>query len=121
MTDAEFTKICGNMLETIKSMTPEDTGNLKKDATLSRSLGNGIIEIYVDVTVAPYFKYVNNYDRVYFRKYVNDYSISGGKIVRRRVLTKTSVPNRNYKYFEKAFEVALSKLAEDANGRLEID
>ena len=108
------------MLKEIKSRTPEKSGNLKKKATLSRSQGNGVIEIYVDMTIAPYFKYVNNYDRVYFRRYEKEYSISGGKIVTNRVLKKVSVPNKNYQYFEKAFDAALAKLVSEVGGRLEI-
>ena len=120
MTDSQFTEVCGHMLEEIKSRTPYRFGNLCDKATLSRSLGDGKIEIYVDVTIAPYFKYVNNYDRVYFRRYEKEYSISGGKIATNRVLKKVSAPNKNYQYFEKAFDAALSKLVSEVGGRLEI-
>lgn len=116
MTDETFSNIAKKMVADIRSKTPWDTGNLAKKATKSNSLGNGIIEIYVDEKIAPYFKYVNNYPRTNYRAYQSTSTIQGGRIVKNKQLKTISKPNRNYGYFERAFDDALQKLANRVGG-----
>ena len=116
MNDATFTKVTTAMLADIRERTPKLTGNLARNATLSQSLGNGIVDIYVDEKIAPYFKYVNNYPRTHYRAYQSTSTIQGGRIVKNKQLKTISKPNRNYGYFEIAFDDALRNLANSVGG-----
>jgi hypothetical protein len=84
------------MLHDIRARTPYATGNLAKNATLIRSIGNNEIRIYVDENIAPYFKYVNNRPTLF----------SKGRM-------RT---NPNHEYFQHAVEVATENLARKING-----
>lgn len=116
MNDATFNKVTTAMLTDIRERTPKLTRNLADKATLSRSLGDGIIEIYVDEKIAPYFKYVNNYPRTHYRAYQTTSTLQGGRIVKNKQLKAMSKANRNYGYFERAFDDALRNLANSVGG-----
>lgn len=100
MTDNEFTAICRELQSDIKSRTPRRTGNLRGNATLIRSCGANEIRVYVDTDIAPYFDLVN-YRQTY--------------LVGRRDMKKTK-QNKNYRYFERAVEIAIENLASKIGG-----
>ena len=116
MTDETFTNVTTAMLTDIRERTPKLTGNLARNATLSKSLGSGIVEIYVDNKIAPYFKYVNNYPQTHYKAYQSTSAIQGGRIIKHKQLTAKTKPNRNYGYFERAFDEALKNLANSVGG-----
>lgn len=118
MTNKKFEDICNQMRKDIFDLTPYDTGNLADKATKIARISNARFEIYVDQTVAPYFKYVNGAPTLTYRRYQK--SISGKKIIKRKDLPKVSftVRNRNYQYFERAFEKALENMAHEIGGTI---
>lgn len=117
MTEPIFNQICHSMRADIQKETPILTGNLRYNATIIEMLESAKFRIYVDEKIAPYFKYVNSYDKVYYRKKSYSTSISGGKIIRINTgWQQLSKPNKNYKYFERAFEDALKNMAHKIGG-----
>ena len=118
MKDAAFQKICKSMLEDIRKDTPRLTGNLAVKATKIKRLGAEKFEIYVDETIAPYFKYVNNAQTITYSQYKR--GVVNKKITKRKDLPKVKrvVKNKNYQYFERSVEKALVNMAERAGGTL---
>jgi len=102
MTNEEFNVIGHELLSYIKDRTPKDTGNLAYNAT-GFGLGVGTFTITVNTKIAPYFKYVNNYE-TFTRKYKNG--------------NERTVQNRNYHYFEKAVDSGVEYLAQLLGGTL---
>lgn len=103
MTDELFNKVMHGVVADIRSMTPvgdkrrdPHSGNLKINATNGGPAAHGTFVITVDASIAPYFVYVNNYQRHRYRD-------RGGNIVEGR-------SNRNYHYFQKALTAALEKI-----------
>lgn len=94
MTDAEFNTISHHFLDNIRSRTPYRTGNLKMNATKIQALGNSRFDISIDMNIAPYFKYVNNYETIRERR------------------------NNNYHYFEDAVEICTEEMALAIGGEL---
>ena len=103
MNDTTFTTICTAMKQDISDSTPYDTGNLANNATLVRSVSGSEIKIYVDEKIAPYFRAVN------CRKSYTVNAKGGGKMMKQ---------NRNYMYFERAFDKALRNLANSISGEV---
>lgn len=102
------------MLESIKRDTPWRTGNLANKATKIVRLGSDRFEICVDEKIAPYFKYVNNAETLRRNGYK---SIVEGKSITKKKVTQM-VKNKNYKYFERAFEKALDGMVQEIGGTL---
>lgn len=114
MTDTRFEKICSNMLESIRKETPWRTGNLASKATKIVRLGYDRFEISVDEKIAPYFKYVNNAQTLKRNRYKA--SVEGNRITKRKITQM--VKNKNYKYFERAFDKALGEMVQEIGGTL---
>ena len=93
MTDAQFTAFVAVMKWELAKFTPYDTGNLLKNATRSESLGSDKARIYVDTNIAPYFKYVNFYEKL----------VNGRR-------------NPNKDYFQKGIESAVERAAKMSGG-----
>lgn len=98
MTDHLFNRLMHGVVSDIRSMTPVQTGNLKKNATYGRPVAHGKFVIVVDADIAPYAPYVNNYPHHVHRD-------KNGNLVRGRA-------NRNYRYFQRALVASLKKIGE---------
>lgn len=96
MTDELFNKVMHGVVADIRARTPVKTRNLRDTATYGSPAAHGTFVITVDASIAPYFVYVNNYQRHRYRD-------RGGNIVEGR-------SNRNYHYFQKALTAALEKI-----------
>lgn len=95
------------MVGKIRKNTPRLTGNLRDNATKMKSLGADRFVIFVDTSIAPYFKYVNNEELI--RREV--------KVGQRKA--QMYKRNRNYKYWEKAVDLAIEDIAQALGGRIE--
>jgi hypothetical protein len=106
------------MHEDIFNLTPHATGNLRREATLLVRRSNSRFEVYVDETIAPYFKYVNNAKTLTYWRYQTIQK--NGKVIKDKSREKVSFTkeNRNYQYFEKAFEEALKNMANKIGGTI---
>lgn len=55
----EQRSIIDGALNAFRFHTPKDTGNMRYNATYAKYLGNGVWEIVVDESIAPYVPYTN--------------------------------------------------------------
>jgi hypothetical protein len=98
MKTAKFNNICSRIYDQIRARTPYASGNLHNNATKIERLGDAKIKIYVDESIAPYFKYVNN-----------------------SPILSNSRANRNYQYFDNALVGILEELAKEEGATLIYD
>ena len=96
MTDAQFTTIVNSIRKEIYDRTPYLTGNLAENATRIESLGVNEMRVYIDINIAPYFKYVNDYDLI------------GGRWDEEQGRMVDQKPNGNYHYWERAVEESIN-------------
>ena len=98
MNAPKFNNICSRIYDQIRARTPYDTGNLYNNATKIQRLGDAKIKIFVDESIAPYFKYVNNSTRL-----------------------SNSKANKNYQYFDNALRDILEEIAREEGATLIYD
>lgn len=98
MTEQLFNKLMHGVVADMRSMTPQRTGNLRKNATYGRPVASGKFVIVLDANIAPYAPYVNNYSHHMYRD-------KSGNLVKGR-------SNRNYRYFQRALVESLKKIGE---------
>lgn len=58
MTDADFRKLCNEIVDELRRQAPRRTGNLADNAIRFEFVGN-TCNIYVDEEIAPYMPYTN--------------------------------------------------------------
>lgn len=104
MTDAQFSMIMNKLVEKIQNKTPVDKNNLKGKATRGYASfsSRGIYIINVSGQIAPYFKYVNDYEKHRYRD--KNGEVRDGK------------KNKNYHYFDKALEKGFSGIVKKYGG-----
>ena len=59
MTNQEWTAICYDLVDIVKSVAPVDKGNLKNYGVTYAFLDNDTFEIKIDLGKAPYMPYTN--------------------------------------------------------------
>lgn len=59
LSNAQFKRVCKEILKKIKEETPYDTGNLSINGIRAEFPSPDVCRIYVDETIAPYMPYTN--------------------------------------------------------------
>lgn len=121
MTEAKFNELCSRIYDHIRSRTPYDTGNLHDKATKIQRLGDAKCKIFVDMSIAPYFEYLNNRQTLSVQSY--QFLPVNGKLMKdkSKPKIKRTYTNKNYKYFEKALEEVLQEIAKETGAVLIYD
>ena len=111
MTAAKFNKICNDACAFIKSMSPYDTGNLRRNAIRIEFENVDTCRIYVDEGIAPYMIFTNE---PWEHKVIKMGNFRPGEVVERL----RTWDNPNEAWWNKAVEAALQLIAKKAGGIL---
>lgn len=96
MTDRQVERLASLAAAYIKAHpdTPYKSGNLKRNSLQVRKVAPYEYEIYIDIGIAPYQVYLNEYEHHAHRKKSNDPNVPDRIVV-------SDKPNKHYQWWEK--------------------